>query len=112
MKALLLLANSRLAASVDSMLPAVRSDSSMNESSPLRIRPTVLFPGPTQRQIRTAIQERVATTTMARASPGGTAYQAGFQLSGWKSLMDRHSRWPVLKRPFGVNIITEGGCKG
>ena len=36
----------------------------------------------------------------------------GFQLSGWKSLMDRQRRRFVLKRPEGVSISTEGGRRG
>ena len=27
---------------------------------------------------------------------------AGTHVSGWKSDMERHSRWPVKKRPLGV----------
>jgi hypothetical protein len=33
----------------------------------------------------------------------------GFHVSGWKSLMERHSRVLVAKRPLGVNILMEGG---
>mmetsp|Transcript_128617 Transcript_128617/g.274406 ORF Transcript_128617/g.274406 Transcript_128617/m.274406 type:complete len:205 (-) Transcript_128617:205-819(-) len=37
---------------------------------------------------------------------------AGFQLSGWKSVMLRHNRWFVSSRPLGVSIISEGGESG
>ena len=33
-------------------------------------------------------------------------------LTGWKSLMDRHKRVPVAKRPLGVSIMMAGGLKG
>jgi hypothetical protein len=35
--------------------------------------------------------------------------QLGFQSSGWKSLMLRHSRVLSWNLPLGVYIITEGG---
>ena len=38
--------------------------------------------------------------------------QAGTHVSGWKSLIDRHSRVFVLKRPFGVSIMIAGGLYG
>jgi hypothetical protein len=36
----------------------------------------------------------------------------GFHVSGWKSLMDRHSRLSVSKRPEGVTIMIAGGLNG
>jgi hypothetical protein len=38
--------------------------------------------------------------------------QSGFQVSGWKSLMDRQSFEFVLNRPFGVHIMMPGGLNG
>ena len=38
--------------------------------------------------------------------------QAGFHVSGWKSLIDKQSRVFVLNRPLGVNIHIDGGLKG
>ena len=37
---------------------------------------------------------------------------SGFHVSGWKSLMDRHSFVLVLKRPDGVSMRIEGGRYG
>jgi len=59
--------------------PTVGVDSSIKESTPLRMVPTD---------------------------------QAGTHDSGWKSLIDRHSRVFVLKRPFGVSIMIAGGLYG
>ena len=38
--------------------------------------------------------------------------QAGFQVSGWKSLMDRHRRVLIWNLPFGVIMMMRGGLKG
>jgi hypothetical protein len=38
--------------------------------------------------------------------------QVGFQLSGWKSDIDKHSFVWTLNRPLGVIIYTEGGLNG
>eukprot|EP00420_Gonyaulax_spinifera_P001032 CAMPEP_0197937464 /NCGR_PEP_ID=MMETSP1439-20131203/116529_1 /TAXON_ID=66791 /ORGANISM="Gonyaulax spinifera, Strain CCMP409" /LENGTH=112 /DNA_ID=CAMNT_0043560491 /DNA_START=238 /DNA_END=573 /DNA_ORIENTATION=- len=38
--------------------------------------------------------------------------QAGFQLSGWKSVMLRQILQPVWNRPLGVTIVTMGGAMG
>ena len=38
--------------------------------------------------------------------------QEVFQVSGWKSLIDKHSLVLVRKRPLGVYMSTEGGLKG
>mmetsp|Transcript_98406 Transcript_98406/g.275590 ORF Transcript_98406/g.275590 Transcript_98406/m.275590 type:complete len:207 (-) Transcript_98406:263-883(-) len=39
-------------------------------------------------------------------------HQNGFQLSGWKSVMERHRRVFVSKRPLGVSISIDGGRCG
>src|SRR5687767_9756550 len=36
----------------------------------------------------------------------------GFQLSGWKSLLLKHSLCPVLNLPLGVYMSTDGGFRG
>lgn len=38
--------------------------------------------------------------------------QSGFQVSGWKSDMERQSFWLHLKRPCGVHMYTAGGLYG
>lgn len=43
---------------------------------------------------------------------GGWCEHVAYQVSGWKSLMDKHSRVLVLNRPDGVHIIIDGGLNG
>ena len=38
--------------------------------------------------------------------------QVGFQLSGWKSDIERQSRVSGRKRPLGVTIVIDGGLRG
>jgi hypothetical protein len=47
----------------------------------------------------------------------GNGYGYGYgdgsdHVSGWKSLIERHKRVLVLKRPLGVIIIIDGGLYG
>ena len=49
---------------------------------------------------------------VTRDTAHSPAVQAGFQVSGWKSLIDKQSRSLGLNLPDGVIIITEGGAKG
>ena len=79
MKACDATASRRRSARLVSTLPTVGVDSSMNESTPLRIEATD---------------------------------HAGTHVSGWKSLIERHSRVFVLKRPLGVSIMIAGGLYG
>ena len=55
-----------------------------------------------------------AVRTMKLSSPVRMVAtdQAGFQLSGWKSLMERQRRVLISKRPLGVSIMIRGGLKG
>jgi hypothetical protein len=51
-------------------------------------------------------KKRGVRRTMKLCSPSKMfdTLHIGFQLSGWKSDIDRQRRWCVLKRPLVVNI--------
>lgn len=62
---------------------------------------------------RTARRPQWRQRTMKDSSPVKMVptLHSGFQVSGWKSLMDRQSRVLVWNRPFGVIMYTAGGCR-
>jgi len=77
------------------------------EAAARRLRTSVgSFSTPKLTGSRSSIMKEIRPTRI------DSTVQAGFQLSGWKSVMLRQSRWFVANLPLGVSMTREGGAKG